>query len=249
VRTPETPLATDMSPPGVEQKLRLRALRSSWIKDVVQAVAFTAAGIWAIYTFWYRERYLPSVTEANVSAHVQLERLGEKDGTQALRITVSMENPGPAPARILGSTLIARGWRVIAAPPKERPRPAPNSPLERGAVTWIDRTLESRPEVLFNSVAVPESFDGRSNATVRPGGRSEEETVLFLGADSYPYVTVEAQVAWLPLAHPLRKECYALIAQEDGSVSASVRSTAAQGAPPGNCRLSTTTASATIALR
>jgi hypothetical protein len=62
-------------------------------------------------------------------------------------------------------------------------------------------------------------------------------------------VTVEAQVAWLPLAHRLRKECHALIAQEDGTVSASASATPAQGAPPGNCRLSTTTASATIALR
>jgi hypothetical protein len=138
---------------------------------------------------------------------------------------------------------------VLPTPPQERSRPAPNSPLEQGTVTWIDRTLESRPEVLFNSVAVPESFDGRNNATVRPGGRASEETVLFLRADSYPYVTVEAQVAWLPLAHPLRKECYALITQEDGAVTASVRKTPSQGAPAENCRLSTTTASASIALR
>jgi len=238
-----------MNPPGLEQKLRIRALRFSWIKDVVQAVAFTAAGIWAIYTFWYRERYLPRVTEANLSAHVQVERLGETDGTQALRITVSMENPGPATARILGSTVIAKGIRVLSAPPAERPRPAPNAPLEVGSVTWLDRTLESRPEILFNSVAVPESFDNRTSSTVRPGGRNEEETVLFLRANSYPYVTVEAQVAWLPEAFLLRKECYALITQEDGSVTAAVRMTPAQGAPQGNCRLTTTTASATIMLR
>src|SRR5215475_12799350 len=184
VRTPDAPLVTDMNPPGLEQKLRIRALRFSWIKDVVQAVAFTAAGLWAIYTFWYREKYLPRVTEANLSAHVQLERLGEKEGTQALRITVSMDNPGPATARILGSTVIARGIRVLACPPPERPRPAPNVPLEVGTVTWLDRTLESRPEILFNSVAVPESFDNRSSSTVRPGGRNEEETVLFLRANS-----------------------------------------------------------------
>ena len=237
-----------MNPPGLEQKLRLRALRFSWIKDVVQAVAFTAAGIWAIYTFWYREKYLPRVTEANLSAHVQMERLGEKDGTQALRITVSMENPGPATARILGSTVIARGIRVLPTPPAERPRPTPNAPLEVGSVTWTDRTLESRPELVFNSVAVPESFDNRTSSTVRPGGHTEEETVLFLRANSYPYVTVEAQVAWLPEAFALRKECYALISHEDGSVTAAVRATPAQGAPPGACRLSTTSASATIAL-
>ena len=238
-----------MNRPGLEQKLRIRALRFSWIKDVVQAVAFTAAGIWAIYTFWYREKYLPRVTEANLSAHVQLERLGERDGTQALRIGVSMENPGPATARILGSTLVAKGIRVLATPPPEHPKPTPNAALEVGSVTWLDRTLESRPEILFNSVASPDSFDNRTSSTLRPGGRNEEETVLFLPANSYPYVTVEAQVAWLPEAFLLRKECYALITQADGSVTVAVRMTPAQGAPPGNCRLTTTTASATIMLR
>ena len=73
--------------------------------------------------------------------------------------------------------------------------------------------------------------------------------MLFLHANSYPYVTVEAQVAWLPEAFALRKECYALVSQADGSVAAAVRMTAAQGAPPGACRLTTSIASATIALR
>jgi hypothetical protein len=30
-----------MGPPGLERKLRIRALRSSWIKDAIQALAFT----------------------------------------------------------------------------------------------------------------------------------------------------------------------------------------------------------------
>jgi hypothetical protein len=37
-----------MDPPGLERKLRIRALRSSCITDAIQALAFTAAGIWAI---------------------------------------------------------------------------------------------------------------------------------------------------------------------------------------------------------
>jgi len=249
VLTPDAPLPTDLATPGLEQRLRIRALRFSWIKDVVQAVAFTAAGIWAVYTFWYREKYLPRVTDANLSAHVHVERLGEREGVQAIRVTVSMENPGPAPARVLGTTLTARGWRVLAAPPPERGRPDAGAPLERGQFAWIDRTLEALPEVLYNGVAVPESFDGRQNATVRSGGRGEEETVLFLRADAYPYLTVEADVTWLPLAYSLRKECYGLVAQADGSVMVSVRPGEAQRAPLGTCRLSTAVASASIALR
>ena len=111
-------------------------------------------------------------------------------------------------------------------------------------VTGIDRTSGRALRLR----AVPETFDGGSNATVGPavarGGDGP-----FLRADSYPYVTVEAEVAWLPLADALRRECYALIAEEDGLVCGSAKVDPAQGAPPGNCWLSTTTASATIALR
>ena len=80
VRSPDAPLPTDQGPPGLEHRLRIRALRMSWIKDLVQAVAFTAAGIWAIYNFWYRERYLPRTIDANVVVKTTLEKLGEKDG-------------------------------------------------------------------------------------------------------------------------------------------------------------------------
>lgn len=66
VRSPDAPLPTDQGPPGLEHRLRIRALRMSWIKDLVQAVAFTAAGIWAIYNFWYREKYLPRTIDSNV---------------------------------------------------------------------------------------------------------------------------------------------------------------------------------------
>jgi len=41
-----------MTTPGLERRLRIRALRFSWINDAVQAVAFTAAAIWAVYTSW-----------------------------------------------------------------------------------------------------------------------------------------------------------------------------------------------------
>src|SRR5262247_2848600 len=100
-RTPDSPLPTDMNPPGLEQKLRLRALRFSWIKDVVQAVAFTLAGIWAIYTFWYREKYLPQVSDTAVTMRIVVDALGERDGVVTVRARTILENPGHVPARLL----------------------------------------------------------------------------------------------------------------------------------------------------
>src|SRR5262245_16224941 len=111
VRTPDAPLATDMDPPGLERRLRIRALRFSWIKDAVQAVAFTAAGIWAIYTFWYRERYLPQVSDTDVTVRIVVDSLGERDGIVTVRARTVLENPGHVPARLLAKSLVARGQR------------------------------------------------------------------------------------------------------------------------------------------
>jgi hypothetical protein len=111
VRTPDAPLATDMGPPGLERRLRIRALRFSWIKDAIQAVAFTAAGIRAIYTFWYRERYLPKVSDTDVTVRIVVDALGERDGVVTVRARTVLENPGPVPARLLAKSLVARGQR------------------------------------------------------------------------------------------------------------------------------------------
>src|SRR5215469_5591159 len=123
VRTPDAPLATDMDPPGLERRLRIRALRFSWIKDAVQAVAFTAAGIWAISTFWYREQYLPQVSDTDVTVRIVVEALGERDGVVTVRARTVLDNPGEVPARLLAKTLVARGEHPGAAPPKTLQRP------------------------------------------------------------------------------------------------------------------------------
>jgi hypothetical protein len=54
-------------------------------------------------------------------------------------------------------------------------------------------------------------------------------------------ISVKAQLAWLPVAYPLLKECYTLVRDEDGVVSMRVVDTATR------CRLSTVSASTGIA--
>jgi hypothetical protein len=231
-----------MNPPGLEQKLRIRALRSSWIKDVVQAVAFTAAGIWAIYTFWYREKYLPQISDTDVSVRIEVEALGERDGVVTLRARTVLENPGQVPARLLAKSLVAWGQRPGAGPPKTLKRPAVGGAMPFGPFVELDRTLEPRSDLLFQSIVVTEPFDGKRNATVRPGGHLEDETILFVRREEYSVVNVEAQLAWLPFGFPLRKECYTLVRDEAGVVSVSVPEQATR------CRLSTVSASAGVAV-
>jgi hypothetical protein len=55
-------------------------------------------------------------------------------------------------------------------------------------------------------------------------------------------LSVEAQLAWLPAAYPLRKECYTLVRDEAGVVSVALPDNVT------HCRLSTVSASTGIAL-
>ena len=231
-----------MDPPGLERRLRIRALRFSWIKDAIQAVAFTAAGIWAIYTFWYRERYLPQVSDTDVTVRLVVEALGERDGVVTLRARTVLENPGQVPARLLAKSLVAWGQRPGAAPPRTLKRPTVGGPMPFGPFVELDRTLEPRSDLLYQAIVVTEPFDGKRNATVRPGGHLEDESILFVRREEYSVLNVEAQLAWLPAGFPLRKECYTLVRDESGVVSVEVPEQATR------CRLSTVSSSAGVAL-
>jgi hypothetical protein len=210
---------------------------------VIQAAAFTAAGIWAIYNFWYRERYLPGRTDANVTVHLTLDKLGEREGVVALRLTLVIENPGAAVARTLGTARLLYGQRVQRASPTQLTRPPLSVPLVLGEFVDVDRTLEAKPELLHSSIEVYEPFDGTRDVTVRPNGRSEQESLLFVKRGDYAVVTAQAAVSWLPAAFPARKECYSMERQPDGSVIIGRSRTAG-----GVCRLTTSAASASISL-
>jgi len=232
-----------MDPPGLERRLRIRALRFSWIKDGVQALAFTLAGIWAISTFWYREKYLPEVSDTDVTVRIVVEALGERDGIVTVRARTLLDNPGHVPARLLAKSLVARGDRPGAAPPKTLNRPAVGGAVPHGAFVEVDRTLETRSELVHQGIEVLEPFDGKRNSTIRPGGHLEDEVRFFVRRGEYSVLSVEAQLAWLPVAYPLRKECYTLVRNEEGVVSLQV----ADGAT--RCRLSTVSATTGIAFR
>jgi len=232
-----------MDTPGLERRLRIRALRFSWIKDAVQAVAFTLAGIWAISTFWYREKYLPEVTDTDVTVRIVVEPLGERDGVVTVRARTILENPGKVPARLLAKSLVARGQGPGATAPKSVKRPPIGTAMPTGPFVEVDRTLEPRSDLLYQEIEVLEPFDGTRDSTVRPGGHLEDEKILFVRRAEYSVLVVEARLAWLPMAYPLRKDCYTLVRDEEGVVSVAVPDIARR------CRLSSVSAATGVSLR
>jgi hypothetical protein len=232
-----------MDTPGLERRLRIRALRFSWIKDAVQAVAFTLAGIWAISTFWYREKYLPEVTDTDVTVRIVVEPLGERDGVVTVRARTVLENPGKVPARLLAKSLVARGQGPGATSPKSVKRPPIGTAMPIGPFVEVDQTLEPRSDLLYQEIEVLEPFDGKRDSTVRPGGHLEDEKILFVRRAEYSVLVVEARLAWLPMAYPLRKDCYTLVRDEEGVVSVAVPDVTKR------CRLSSVSAATGVSLR
>lgn len=218
----------------------------SWIKDLVQAVAFTAAGVWAIYNFWYRERYLPRTIDANVVVKTTLEKLGEKDGVVAIRLSMVAENHGAAPARLLGINRAAFGQKLLSSAPKdgERPNVGGGGALVYGDYVEKDDTLQSRGELLYNTLEIDEPFDGKSDVTIRPAGFLTEEHVLYVRRGDYAFVSAMESVAWLPAAFPAPKDCYTLARRADGVVRIVVN----LKGPNGKCRLSTSSGDASLSL-
>jgi len=216
----------------------------SWIKDLVQAVAFTAAGVWAIYNFWYRERYLPRTIDANVVVKTTMEKLGEKDGTVAVRVAMMAENHGAAPARVLGLSRWAFGQRLAAGPARDVVRPPLGGQLRVGDYVERDQTLETKGELVYNTLEVDEPFDGKSNVTIRPNGYVNEEHVLYVRRGDYAFLTATTAVSWLPAALPAPKDCYTLGRREDGVVRIVVNPSQTRV----NCRLSTSSGDASLSL-
>ena len=71
----------------------------------------------------------------------------------------------------------------------------------------------------------------------------EDASLFFVRRAEYSVLNVEAQLAWLPAAYPLRKECYTLVRDEEGVVSVRVPDAAMR------CRLSTVSPGTGIAFR
>jgi hypothetical protein len=97
-------------------------------------------------------------------------------------------------------SLVARGERPGPAPPKTLNRPDVGGTHRRGAFVEVDRTLETRSELVYQGIEVLEPFDGKSNSTIRPGGHLEDEVLFFVSRGEYSVLSVEAQLAWLPVA-------------------------------------------------
>ena len=82
----------------------------------VQTTAIVLAGVWALYTFVYKEILLPKSAPVNVSIDLQLKKTESTDQQSnqlvCVEMTVKAVNPSSRVAHLLPSVWFARGCRI-----------------------------------------------------------------------------------------------------------------------------------------
>jgi hypothetical protein len=97
----------------VPDHLLHRSIRIRVVRDVFEIVAFAAAGIWAIWTFWYQASYAPKHEKPAVDWKLSLELVGRRPtGELAVRATVKAKNTGKAVERLAAIVVNVTGVRV-----------------------------------------------------------------------------------------------------------------------------------------
>ena len=104
-----------MSEPAVPDHLLHRSIRLRMVRDAFEIVAFAAAGVWGLWTFWYQASYAPKHEKAAVDWKVALEVVGRSGtGELAVRATVKAKNTGKAVERLAGIVVNVSGVRIAA---------------------------------------------------------------------------------------------------------------------------------------
>lgn len=91
--------------------------RSKEINTWTQTAGIIVAAIWGIYTFGYKEIFIPNTAPVNISMDLQLQKVGisnkKKNRLIAVEMKVSATNPSSRGVKLLPSIWIAYGEKLV----------------------------------------------------------------------------------------------------------------------------------------
>jgi hypothetical protein len=173
-----------MDPPGLERKLRIRALRFFVDQGRDPGACIHRRGNLGHLTFWYREKYLPEVSDTDVTVRIVAEALGERDGVVTVRARTVLENPGPRACPGPGRSVVARGQRPARSAAEDLKQP-PSAQGCRSGVHRAGPDPRGQERAALPGTRGQRAVRRRNAITVRPGGHLEDETILFVRREEY----------------------------------------------------------------
>ncbi len=174
------------------------------VSSAVQTVAIVLAGAWGVYTFVYEAKIAPGLAPPSVSVTSALEKVGEKDGTVAIRSTVTRTNVGQAEVRVLGLTYNVVGVRARFGGPGEPPGMAADL---AGSDAVAEAKYYDEPDggevilrhgVLFEGAAA--SSGGPSG--LNPGEAVSRDLVFYADRDRFDSVRFLVELSYAKMSEP-----------------------------------------------
>jgi hypothetical protein len=114
METPPPPTPPPVSQPAQTQpkERTVGETLNTWM----QIVGILIAAVWGIYTFFYKEVFVPKSAPVNISINLQLKKVGTGSASQAslaaVQMDVSATNPSTREIQLLPSAWIAHGIRI-----------------------------------------------------------------------------------------------------------------------------------------
>lgn len=171
----------------------------------VQTMGIILAAAWGVYTFFYKEIWVPKSAPINVTVDLSLKKIGE--GTQKVQssprrlipveMKISARNPSSREIYILPSVWMASGVKVRSADVPLTSAPTISAANEN---VFVERHA---PTSDFTVVA----FGGLlEDTSLKPNEVSGRTFIFFVPANEYDYLDVVAVMPTIEKAHVLDME-------------------------------------------
>ncbi|MGA8533130.1 MAG: hypothetical protein WB615_03350 [Candidatus Tumulicola sp.] len=154
------------------------------VRDIVEIVAFLAAGVWAFYTFAYENRIKPSLANPELNFVVTMEKLGQRNGLIGVRLHTEIHNIGTVPSNIVGLSYWIVGKRVD-------PRSEPQKPVVSHNTAVLKAFYRESPGTpVYGSAYLTHMADAKSlsRTEIEPGGDLARDSVFFVPVGRFDYL-------------------------------------------------------------
>jgi hypothetical protein len=226
-------------PPQAHDHLLHRSIRVRVVRDVFEIIAFAAAGIWGLWTFWYQASYAPNHEKPAVDWKLGLEVVGRKStGELAVRATVKAKNAGKAVDRVAAVAINLYGMRVGADTTAD-----PFARIEANAPGWHEQ-IGSRQVASVLLASEGHHYGDDWRLTVEPGADFLLETMFVVPPDDYAFLQGEVTEISVMGTAPIKTAWFAEQRGADGpyfTATDACRSTRA-------CDVTSTSDSTTLSL-
>ena len=160
----------------------------------VQTIGILAAGVWAAYTFVYKEIRLPSSAPVNVSVSLQLKKIGpkgitsEKQPIVAVEMQAAASNPSARTIYPLNSAWIARGCNIETG--------SNDASFAKDAEVSLNSSPQDYADISVTHITCSNVAAGHlfGDTTLKPSESTHRTNIFYVPTNKYDEIDVDVRV-------------------------------------------------------